>query len=349
MISIWSLVKTRGYKLFMSKVYGWGASVVMIGALFKIQHYYGAGLMLCIGLGTEALIFFFSGFEPAHVEPDWSLVYPELAGMYHNEAEVEELGLLKKPVTEELDNLLQEAKIGPELIDSLGQGLKKLSDTTAKLSDVSNASMATNDYVKNMQSASKSANELSDTYKKANETLYQDINVSNELANNIKNASKSASDLSNAYTNTSKQLTTNNEQLTTNNEQYLNSIKAATNSVNDLAQKYASSSEILTKSALAMDFSAADNKAYLDKIQTISKNLAALNSVYELQLKSSNDQVQTASKLQEQMNKFINNINDSIEFTSRYKDQAALLTQNISALNNIYGNMLAAMNVNIKK
>lgn len=345
MMSLNSLVRTRGYKLFMAKVYGWGASIVMIGALFKIQHMPGAGLMLICGLSTEALIFFFSAFEPPHVEPDWSLVYPELGGMYHDESELDQTSLEKKPVTEQLDNLLEEAKIGPELIESLGQGLKKLSDTTSKLSNVSNASLATDEYVKNMTTASKSANELSNTYKKANDTLYQDINASAELGNNIKNASKSASDLSNAYINASEIM---KKDLNVN-EQYVNSVKAATVSVNDLAKKYTGASEILTKSAAAMDLSAVDNKSYIEKLQTISKNLGALNSVYELQLKSTNEQVQTASKLQEQMNKFINNINDSIESTSKYKEQAALLTQNISALNSVYGNMLAAMNVNTKR
>jgi len=322
----------------MSKLYGIGASVVILGALFKIQHYPGAGLMLVCGLSTEAIIFFFSAFEPPHVEPDWSLVYPELGGMYHD---VSESDGAKKPVTEELDNLLEKAKIGPELIESLGQGLRKLSDSTSKLSDVSDASFATDEYIKNMKSASKSVNELSDTYKKTNETLFQDITVSNELGNNIKNASKSASELSNAYQNASEVL---KKDLNVN-ELYVSSVKAATASVNELAKNYTGASEILTKSANALDLSAVDSKSYVEKIQSISKNIGALNSVYELQLKSTNEQVQTTSKLQEQMNKFINNINDSIESTSKYKEQAALLTQNISALNSVYGNMLAAMNV----
>ena len=78
MMSISELVETDGWKKFMAKVYGWGASVVMVGALFKIQHYPGAGPMLVVGLLTEAVIFFFSAFEPVHAEIDWTLVYPEL-------------------------------------------------------------------------------------------------------------------------------------------------------------------------------------------------------------------------------------------------------------------------------
>ncbi|NLF43778.1 MAG: gliding motility protein GldL, partial [Bacteroidales bacterium] len=65
----------------MAKLYGWGAAVVIVGALFKIEHFPGASIMLIVGLGIEALIFFFSAFEPPHAEPDWTLVYPELAGI----------------------------------------------------------------------------------------------------------------------------------------------------------------------------------------------------------------------------------------------------------------------------
>ena len=70
---------TKAWKNFMSKLYGIGAAVVIVGALFKIQHWPGAGPMLTVGLATEALIFIFSAFEPIHDEYDWSLVYPELA------------------------------------------------------------------------------------------------------------------------------------------------------------------------------------------------------------------------------------------------------------------------------
>ena len=70
------------YSAIMPKIYGIGASIVILGALFKINHYPGADLMLVIGLTTEAIIFFFSAFEPKHKEPDWAKVYPELAPDY---------------------------------------------------------------------------------------------------------------------------------------------------------------------------------------------------------------------------------------------------------------------------
>jgi hypothetical protein len=80
-MSLAELVQSSGWKNFIAKLYGIGASIVIIGALFKIEHFPLARLMLMIGLITEAVIFFFSAFEPLHEEVDWSLVYPELAGI----------------------------------------------------------------------------------------------------------------------------------------------------------------------------------------------------------------------------------------------------------------------------
>ena len=73
------LVRSKGYKNFMAKLYGLGAAVVILGALFKILHLPGADLMLILGMGTESVIFAFSAFEPLHVEYNWALVYPQLA------------------------------------------------------------------------------------------------------------------------------------------------------------------------------------------------------------------------------------------------------------------------------
>jgi len=336
-----NLVRSKKFKNFMAKLYGWGAAVVIVGALFKIQHYPYSGIMLCVGLGTEALIFFFSAFEPPHVEPDWSLVYPELAGMYHDaDGEGDE----KKSITEELDKMLEEAKIGPELIASLGNGLNKLNETTSKLSSVSDASIATNEFVQNVKGASKSAGELTESYKKTSDALNKDAFASEEYVSSIKNASKSVSTLAGAYNQAADTIKSDLGA----SQEYVDSIKSATKSANDLAVQYSKSAESLTKSAQAIDFSAVDGKAYGEQIQKMSTNLSALNSVYELQLKGTDAQLQATNKLQDTLNQFMNNLGESNENTLKFKNEIATLTKNLSALNNVYGNMLAAMNVNVK-
>ncbi|MCD4679260.1 MAG: gliding motility protein GldL, partial [Bacteroidales bacterium] len=244
----------------MAKLYGWGAAVVILGALFKINHYTGANAMLIVGLGTEAAIFFFSAFEPPHVEPDWSLVYPELAGMYHG-LDVEEQQL-RGHETQKLDQMLEEAKIGPDLIDSLGEGLRNLSDNTSNLADISNAGVATNEYVDNIKSASESAGELSESYKRTSESLNQDINASEEYFNNIKEAAQSASSLSNVYAQASESFKAD----VAVTDEFTESVKNAINSANMLSAKYTESADILSKSVESLDLDAVDGKSYNEQL-----------------------------------------------------------------------------------
>jgi len=150
-------LQTKKGKTFMGYLYGWGASIVIVGAMFKIQHWPGAGPMLVAGLTIEAIIFFFSAFEPIHEETDWSLVYPELRGMHddeeggHGHKEVKKGS--KDPLAQELDKMLEEAKIGPELLESLGAGMRSLSDQAGKMSNIADASVATSSFVKEVEDA----------------------------------------------------------------------------------------------------------------------------------------------------------------------------------------------------
>ena len=118
--------ESTAFKKIMAKVYGLGAAVVIVGALFKILHWKGADVMLMIGLLTEAFLFTLSAFEPLHKETDWTLVYPELAGLDVKEKSTKKVA--SGTVSQQLDKMLEEAKVGPELIQSLGNGLKSLSE-----------------------------------------------------------------------------------------------------------------------------------------------------------------------------------------------------------------------------
>lgn len=160
-----SVFESKGFKKIMAMSYGLGASIVIIGALFKIMHWPLADQFLIAGMTTEAIIFFISAFEPIHQELDWTLVYPELAGM--------DTGPKKKadPVAQQLDKMLAEAKIGPELVESLGVGLKSLSSNVSNMADLSNATLATKEYAENVQKASNSMNSMSSTYTRAVDAL----------------------------------------------------------------------------------------------------------------------------------------------------------------------------------
>lgn len=330
-----TLVRRRGFRNFMARLYGLGASVVILGALFKINHYPGADIMLVVGLSTEAIIFFFSAWEPPYVEPDWSLVYPELAGLYHDGGE----GAAHKKPTQELDDMLKDANIDKQLIDRLGDGLKKLSDNTSRLSDISNAAVATNEYVANIKSASKSAENLTDSYNMTAESLKKDANASAEYLSSIKNASQNASGLASSF----KEAADSIKGDVTVTKEFSESMRSAIDSANNLAAEYSRSAQMLTKSAEKLDFSAVDGQAYTQQLQKISENLAALNSVYELQLQSTNKQIQSSSQVSATMSELLKTMKESSDMMTTYKDQMNMLTDRISVLNDVYGGMLTAM------
>jgi gliding motility-associated protein GldL len=163
-----SVFESKGFKKLMAMSYGLGASVVIIGALFKIMHWPFADEFLILGMTTEAIIFAISAFEPIHQELDWTLVYPELAGMDTGPKAKKSTA---DPVSQQLDKMLSEAKIGPELVESLGVGLKSLSTNVSSMADLSNATLATKEYAENVQKASNNMSSMSSTYGRAVEAL----------------------------------------------------------------------------------------------------------------------------------------------------------------------------------
>ncbi|MBR5919808.1 MAG: gliding motility protein GldL [Bacteroidales bacterium] len=200
----------------MAKLYGWGASIVIIGALFKILHLPGANIMLILGMGIEAIIFFFSAFEPLHVEYNWALVYPELAtgtDIELEESDKKSRREKKQQVksdsltpTQALDKMLEEAKIGPELMESLASGMRNLSDNAHKLAGVSDAVVSTDNYTASLQKASESVRNLTLKYDKVAANLETDGGATAAYIESVKRATTAVSQLATAYDQTAKSM-----------------------------------------------------------------------------------------------------------------------------------------------
>ena len=154
--SIGNITEAKWYKAMMPKLYGWGAALVIIGALFKIEHLPGASLMLILGLSTEAIIFFFSAFEKPATEVDWSLVYPELAHM-------EDPNSAKRP-SQQLDDALAKAKIDNDLVESLNEGLRSFGDSARQLNETVTAASGISEYNSQIQEGVKNMNALNSLY-----------------------------------------------------------------------------------------------------------------------------------------------------------------------------------------
>jgi gliding motility-associated protein GldL len=190
-------LKVKDGKKTMAYAYGWGAAIVIIGALFKITHWPGADMMLIIGMSVEAVIFFLSAFEPLHEEVDWSLVYPELAGM---EGEDRAVKGPEGSVSQQLDSMLAEAKVGPELIEGLGNGLKSLSENVGNMADLSGATVATKEYAENIVKVNSNLVGMNNSYDRAMtalDALAESTTSFKESTSQIANVNQTLSDLDN--------------------------------------------------------------------------------------------------------------------------------------------------------
>lgn len=172
-------------KKVMGFLYGMGAAVVIVGALFKLMHWPGAGPMLVIGLLTEAAIFALSAFEPVEHELDWSLVYPELAGgeakpKDKKENPTEAQGLL----SQKLDNMLKEAKIDGELMASLGNSIKNFEGAAKSISPTVDAMAGQKKYAEEMSTAAAQMEALNSLYKVQLESADRNAQANKEIAEN---------------------------------------------------------------------------------------------------------------------------------------------------------------------
>lgn len=174
------VTEAKWYKLMMPKLYGWGAAIVILGALFKIEHLPGASEMLIVGLSLEAIIFFFSAFERQHVEPDWSLVYPELAHM-------NDPGGSKRP-SQQLDDALAKAKIDNELIESLNEGLRSFGESAKQLNETVSAASGISEYNAQIQEGIKNMNAMNSLYELQLQTSNQQMEATALFLQNLQSS-----------------------------------------------------------------------------------------------------------------------------------------------------------------
>jgi gliding motility-associated protein GldL len=244
----------------MPKVYGIGAAVVIVGALFKIQHLPGAGAMLGLGLGVEAVIFFLSAFEPAHKDPDWAKVYPELADDYSgpkNSPRIANAGD-KGGAAQKLDHMLESAKIGPELIESLGKGMSNLANNTKQMSTLSNAAVATEEYSKNVKVASKNLVDMSSSYAstaKAMSSMAEASGDAKEYHEEVSKITKNLGALNSVY---ELELQDSNSHLKAMNKFYGNMASVMDN----------------------MEKAGKGTEAFSSEMKKLTGNLTSLNGVY---------------------------------------------------------------------
>ncbi|MDJ0645344.1 MAG: gliding motility protein GldL [Flavobacteriaceae bacterium] len=177
------MAQSHKQKKFMNMAYGLGAAVVLIGALFKILHYsigpLTGGVMLTIGLVTEAFIFVISAFEPVEEDLDWSLVYPELAG-----GEAGERGLKGEGLSDKLDEMLAEANLDSSKMTRLSTSIESFAEAAENIAPAANSVTATNKYSEQLSLAATQMESLNSLYKVQYDSAERQAQMSDAVAEN---------------------------------------------------------------------------------------------------------------------------------------------------------------------
>jgi gliding motility-associated protein GldL len=272
--SILLFFETRQGKYIKNLILGIGAGVVLVGALFKIQHWNGAGIMLTIGMCTEAFIFCLLGILPPAPDYYWERYYPNLDENPHVEAYKTGIKFVPSNVlgggksgsaTASLDKMLEDANIIAPNLQRLNDNFSRFGQTVEQMKDITDVTAATGTYSQSAREAADALGQMKDTFLGASNTM----------------------------------------------------------------QSFNNAADSTTQ--------------FHQQVQVLSKNLGALNQIYEVELQDANNHLKA-------MNKFYNNLVNasdamasSAEDAQAAKNEIATLSRNLASLNGIYGNMLSAM------
>ena len=268
--SISLFFETKEGKYIKNLIIGVGAGVVLLGALFKLQHWPGAGLMLTIGMCTEAFIFCLLGLLPPHKDYYWERYYPNLDENPHVEAykkgvkfkppvsALGEAGSKSDSATLSLDKMMEDANITTPNLKRLNENFQRFGQTVEQMKDITDVTAATGTYSQSAREAADALGKMKDTFVGATNTLQSFNNAADSTAQfhqQVQVLSKNLGSLNQIY---EIELQDANNHLKAMNKFYSNLVNASD----------------------AMASSASDAVAAKEQIATLSKNLAQLNSIY---------------------------------------------------------------------
>ncbi|NOQ23922.1 MAG: gliding motility protein GldL [Bacteroidales bacterium] len=296
--------ESKTYKIITSKVYGVGAAIVIIGCLFKIQHWPGATLALASGLIIESLIFFLSAFEPIHEEVDWTLAYPELSGI-----DIEEFENQKKVANQrdsrlqrntslssglDLEKLAGDANLSPKQLEKLKSSILKLGESADRIADLADVSTASSDLSQKLNDASK-------TTEKFNKSIVLDIEKHENLSEKVGEAAENIGSLGNNY-------------------------RQLSDEINQSVQLTTSSFDKLNES-IQVNYEAYDDLSY---------NVSSTANHYKNKIIRLNNSIEIADNIDSHEKEMLTNV-------KQLKEEMKELKFKVSSLNKVYNNMLTAV------
>ncbi|MDR3134223.1 MAG: gliding motility protein GldL [Prevotellaceae bacterium] len=317
-MAFFQFVEKKGWKTFMAKMYGWGASLVIIGALFKLQHWPMAGYMLTIGMSIECIIFFFSAFEPLPLDYHWDAVFPEL-GDRHGVADKAAPSVRKR----------QGLDIDSDSAENLKTNVERFNQSVSSLGALATVADASNRFVGGLQQAAGNMtilNQTAQTFASAYNETAQTIMAGGQQANvNLATLNQTTQAFANAYNEAAKTIASGGQQASAN-------LTALSQTTQAFASAYNETAKTIT----------AGGQQANANLAALNKNLQAVNTSYELYMQEHKGYVEHNQKLLTVM--------DNSAKQSQYFDRQMIeLNKLIAELNTVYTSVVHTVNTTLKK
>lgn len=315
------LFRSKSYKTVTGVIYGWGATAVIIGALFKIMHFPGAGAVLTVGMLVEAFIFFLSAFEPIMEHYDWARVFPEL-GTSGEKLVVRENSSVR--ASSSVSGVSGVTGVGLGLDESdaakLRQGINKFFATADHFAE---ASVSVPDFARKITTAAASFEKLGEKTEKADELLEVSLNSFSAGCSDLHNTLQASAD------SLASQIRSNCDKLAS--------------TMGESASGFGSLSRMLEEQLEHVKSQAA---GYSEQFSSVNKNISALNALYELQVNETRSCLESFRGMQSDMGEMLEHVSLSLDSTKLFRQESQQLANNVASLNSVYGNMLSVVNNN---
>lgn len=314
------LFQTKGYKVVSGFIYGWGASCVIIGALFKIMHFPGAGIVLTVGMLVEAFIFFVSAFEPQMEHYDWSRVFPQLgkSDIKDRAANGISTGMTGSLQVSQSVNTLN--GLEQKDVDDLKGGIRKFVNTADSLACIA----------KQAPEVAQKMDRISGTFEQLDNNTRQ---VNSALENSAKELACGYSELNRIMTNSARDLS---QMIRDNYGKMMVGMQQS-------GEQFAALGKLVDEQARKMQ---TDSDSYSQQLRATTQNIATLNALYEIQVKETKESVEVLRGVHGETNEVLKHIAESRENAGRFKQETQELAAKVTSLNGIYGNMLSLVNNN---
>ena len=322
------IFQTKAYKVVTGYIYGWGAAAVIIGALFKIMHFPGAGIVLTIGMLVEAFIFFMSAFEPAMEHYDWARVYPVLGKSHEEWDKGDESGIQVQKAAHSAAPVVNSATVTGSIdlgldqtdLERLKKGINKIAETA---DDFAGIAADAPKIAERMTKVSASFEEFGERTQEVGKILQDSVK---ELADGCGEINKMLLD---STENLTVQIKSNCDRLASG--------------MGQSAEHFSSLGKIMDEQIMQVR---AQAENYTQQISAVNKNISALNALYELQINETKECLESFRGMQGDMGEMLENVSLSLDSAKLFKQESQQLANNVASLNSVYGNMLSVINNN---